>query len=385
MAAKVLPGRNGELSYSNLKWRGGNEFAGRNCGWPETEGLGSQSADSPSLCPSDGRRPPLCRPHASALVADHQVLPSSSLDLLLDSFDSNTEGLFYQDFVLCRQLTVGLKIAGFRHFRCGPGLLPSQTAERKLELRKTKGWKEIIRLGETRFATTFIALKSLHDHKDSLQALVTSGDYKKFLKIDKGKEVKQIVLNEKFWNNCLITMRIMGPLIRLLRVCDTDERPSLGYVYEGMYRAINGIKKLFKNKERFYKPYTNIINERWDRMLRKNLHAAAYYLNHAFQYDPTFSTHPEITNGLFDYIESKVDWCSLDVLTYEIDFWVVEEIPIGELDYDELEEELEELLIPLESSNFQQFEDDEDEAEPEDVNLDLFQRRSVLVDEDDWI
>ncbi|KAG6528237.1 hypothetical protein ZIOFF_010388 [Zingiber officinale] len=351
-------------------------------------------------------------------------------------------------------------------------------------LRKTKGWKEIIRPGETRFATTFIALKSLHDHKDSLQALVTSGDYKKFLKIDKGKEVKQIVLDEKFWNNCLITVRIMGPLIRLLRVCDTDERPSLGYVYEGMYRAINGIKKLFKNKERFYKPYTDIINERWDRMLRKNLHADAYYLNPAFQYDPTFSTHPEITNGLFDYIESKVDWCSLDALTYEIgmfrdrqgsfgrksailssqtnrpeswwklfgcdaqnlqklairilgqtasssgcernwsvferihtkrrnrlehqrlndlvyvhynlrlqyrseqpkrsydpvdyefidktDFWVVEETPIGELDYDELEEGLEELPIPLESSNFQQFEADGDEAEPEDVNLDFF-------------
>ncbi|KAG6519024.1 hypothetical protein ZIOFF_022513 [Zingiber officinale] len=72
-------------------------------------------------------------------------------------------------------------------------------------------------------------------------------------------------------------VRIMGPLIHLLCVCGTDERPSLGYVYEGMYRAINGIKKLFKNKERFYQPYTDIINERWDRMLRKNLLAAAYY------------------------------------------------------------------------------------------------------------
>ncbi|KAG6525984.1 hypothetical protein ZIOFF_015958 [Zingiber officinale] len=238
---------------------------------------------------------------------------------------------------------------------------------------------------------------------DSLQVLITSGDYKKFLKIDKGKEVKQIVLDEKFWNNYLITMRIMGQLIRLLHVYDTDERPSLGYVYEGMYRAINDIKKLFKNKERSYKPYTDIINERWDRMLRKNLQATAYYLNPAFQYDPTFSIHPEITNGLFDYIESKVDWCSLDVLTYEIGMFRDRqgsfgrksailssqknrpETPIGELDYDELEEELEELPIPLESSNFQQFEDDGDEAEPEDVNLDLFQSRSVLVDKDDWI
>ncbi|XP_042415140.1 uncharacterized protein LOC122004296 [Zingiber officinale] len=115
-------------------------------------------------------------------------------------------------------------------------------------LRKTKGWKEIIRPGETRFATTFIALKSLHDHKDSLQALVTSGDYKKFLKIDKGKEVKQIVLDEKFWNNCLITVRIMGPLIRLLRVCDTDERPSLGYVYEACIEQLMASRSSLKTK-----------------------------------------------------------------------------------------------------------------------------------------
>nr|XP_027077056.1 uncharacterized protein LOC113700816 [Coffea arabica] len=119
-------------------------------------------------------------------------------------------------------------------------------------LRKTTGWKEIIRSGETSFATTFIALKSLHDHKDSLQSLVTSEDYKKFLRIEKGKEVKQIVLDERFCNNCLIMVRIMGPVIRLLRICDTDERPSLGYVYEGMFRVINGIKKLFRNKERLY-------------------------------------------------------------------------------------------------------------------------------------
>ncbi|RVW34463.1 hypothetical protein CK203_081376 [Vitis vinifera] len=34
-----------------------------------------------------------------------------------------------------------------------------------------EGWTEILRLGATRFATTFIALKSLHDHKHDLQAL----------------------------------------------------------------------------------------------------------------------------------------------------------------------------------------------------------------------
>ncbi|KAG6501995.1 hypothetical protein ZIOFF_041882 [Zingiber officinale] len=78
---------------------------------------------------------------------------------------------------------------------------------------------------------------------------------------------------------------------------------------------------------------------------------------------------------------SKQPKRSYDLVNYEsidkTDFWVVEEMPIGELDYDELEEELEELPITMEN--------DEDEAEPEDVNLDLFQHRSVIVDEDNWI
>lgn len=39
-------------------------------------------------------------------------------------------------------------------------------------LRNRLSWSEIIRLGETRFATSFIALQSLHVHKDYLQSMV---------------------------------------------------------------------------------------------------------------------------------------------------------------------------------------------------------------------
>ena len=54
----------------------------------------------------------------------------------------------------------------------------------------------------------------------------------------------------------------MAPLVRLLRIVDCDERPSMGYVYEGMYRARLGIKKLFNRNKRLYKPYTNVIKQR---------------------------------------------------------------------------------------------------------------------------
>ena len=78
----------------------------------------------------------------------------------------------------------------------------------------------------------------------------------------------------------------------------------IGYVYEGMYRAKKGIKKLFRNNKELYKPYTQIIKKRWDKMLRKSLHAAAYWLNPVFQYDQdSFCKKPEVVNGVTDMIE----------------------------------------------------------------------------------
>ncbi|GKV15487.1 hypothetical protein SLEP1_g26274 [Rubroshorea leprosula] len=44
-----------------------------------------------------------------------------------------------------------------------------------------------------------------------------------------------VMRNKKFWNNCELVVKIVGPLIRLLRIVDSDEMPSLGYVYDGMY------------------------------------------------------------------------------------------------------------------------------------------------------
>ncbi|XP_052625614.1 uncharacterized protein LOC128132732 [Lactuca sativa] len=106
---------------------------------------------------------------------------------------------------------------------------------------------------------------------------------KKVIRLEKAKEVKLIILNESFWNNCAIIVKVMTPMLRLLRICDSDEKSALGYVYEGMYRAKKGIKKLFRNNKELYTPYTNIIKNRWDRMLCKSLHASAYWLNSVFQ------------------------------------------------------------------------------------------------------
>ncbi|XP_020680610.1 uncharacterized protein LOC110098209 [Dendrobium catenatum] len=101
-------------------------------------------------------------------------------------------------------------------------------------LRKTKDWTEIVRPGVIRFATTFITLKSVHDHKHDLQAFITSKAYidSKLSKTMKGKEAASIILDAKFLDDRFIISKLSEPLIRLLRIVDADEKPSLGYLYD---------------------------------------------------------------------------------------------------------------------------------------------------------
>ncbi|KAH7842746.1 hypothetical protein Vadar_008682 [Vaccinium darrowii] len=176
-------------------------------------------------------------------------------------------------------------------------------------LRKRPGWTEIVRPGVTRFATTFIALHSIQKHKCDLQALATSKDFSssRYAKEKKGKEAMAIILDNKFWNECLIIVKIVEPLMRLLRIVDGDKKPNIGYVYEGMYRARLGIKSMLKKKKSLYRPFTAIIKARWDRQLRKNIHAATYWLNPVFQYDnKSFCRKPKVMAGFLDVVDDKI-------------------------------------------------------------------------------
>ncbi|XP_054793192.1 uncharacterized protein LOC129298780 [Prosopis cineraria] len=112
-------------------------------------------------------------------------------------------------------------------------------------LRKRSGWKEIVRPGATRFATTFITLHSIYMHKHELQALVTDKHFvdHKLSKTQAGIIVTAIILDNGFWGDCLEIVKVVSPLIKLLRIVDSDEKLSLPYVYEGMQRAKKAIKR----------------------------------------------------------------------------------------------------------------------------------------------
>ncbi|KAH7691790.1 Ribonuclease H-like protein, partial [Dioscorea alata] len=91
-------------------------------------------------------------------------------------------------------------------------------------------------------------------------------------KTRQAKDVCNIVLDNQFRNDCLVVVKIASPLVRLLRIVDSDERPSLGYIYEGIIRARKAIKETFKYVRRLYQPYISILEERWEHQIRQDIH-----------------------------------------------------------------------------------------------------------------
>ncbi|KAJ1413314.1 Ribonuclease H-like superfamily, partial [Sesbania bispinosa] len=102
---------------------------------------------------------------------------------------------------------------------------------------------------------------------------------------------------------------IVAPIIRLLRIVDADEKPSMGYVYDCMQRAKNAIKMMFRKKKNLYKPYTELIKARWDRHLKRNLHATTYFFNPAFFYDEDYNEKNRVVSALLDLLDKK-DFCN---------------------------------------------------------------------------
>ncbi|XP_015964976.3 uncharacterized protein LOC107488718 [Arachis duranensis] len=139
-------------------------------------------------------------------------------------------------------------------------------------LRKRPHCREIVRPSATRFATVFITLKSIFDHKKDLQ------------------------------DDCFTVCKLVGPLIKLLRLVDVDDKSSLGYVYKGMLRAEDAIKEMFRQNKTAYQPYTDIINSRWDKHLKKDLHAAAYFLNPSFFFNENYKEVPDVMRGILDLV-----------------------------------------------------------------------------------
>ena len=115
----------------------------------------------------------------------------------------------------------------------------------------TKG-KDLVRPGMTRFATSYLTLGCLHEKKGALIRMFTSDEWKssKFAKTKDGKMIENVVLDRMFWRDIVICLRGAYPLLHVLRMVDSDEKPAMGYIYEEMDRAKEKIQSAFQGVQK---------------------------------------------------------------------------------------------------------------------------------------
>ncbi|XP_057755952.1 uncharacterized protein LOC130975140 [Arachis stenosperma] len=97
-----------------------------------------------------------------------------------------------------------------------------------------------------------------------------------------------MALDSRLWKNIVICLKAAAPLITVLRLVDSDEKPAMGFIFEGMRNAKETIKTNFGCVKKSYEPIWEIIDGRWESQLHRPLHAAAYYLNPHYHYEPNF-------------------------------------------------------------------------------------------------
>ena len=147
---------------------------------------------------------------------------------------------------------------------------------------------QLLKVGETRFASHYIMIKRLVDMRDALSSMVVSPQWQtwKQSNSEKAMRVRGTILDEAWWVQAELFVSIMEPLVDLLRLCDSDV-PMLGDIYEGTDRMLERIQELLEEKDPvLFGTIKDIIISRWNKY-NTNLHALAYALNPKY-YDEVY-------------------------------------------------------------------------------------------------
>ena len=113
----------------------------------------------------------------------------------------------------------------------------------------TKG-KHLIRPAVTRCATSYLTLDCLNRNKEVLMRMFTSKSWKSsgFARTTSGRHVENLVMDSKFWKNIVVCLKGANPLIKVLRLVNSDEKPAMGFIYKEINRAKDKIRSAFKKR-----------------------------------------------------------------------------------------------------------------------------------------
>lgn len=146
---------------------------------------------------------------------------------------------------------------------------------------------KLLSVADTRFASSIIMLKRFKLISRGLQTMVISERWSSYREDDVGKaaSVKEMVLNDIWWDKIDYILSFTLPIYEMLRFCDTD-KPCLHLVYEMWDSMIEKVKatiyrhegKADNEESAFYNVVYQILVERWTKSSTP-LHCLAHSLN----------------------------------------------------------------------------------------------------------
>jgi len=141
--------------------------------------------------------------------------------------------------------------------------------------------KELVRCGVTRFATSFLTLESLYQARDNLRKF----DWARWARNNETCiQVSKYVLSTRFWLTIEDLLRASEPIIKVLRLVDSDSNPTMAYLQGAFLEAKKAITENFKEDACSARPILDILDRRWEKHYKSPLVKAAMMLNPSSYY-----------------------------------------------------------------------------------------------------
>lgn len=193
-----------------------------------------------------------------------------------------------------------------------------------LALMRSLTKRELVRPAVTRFATANLTLESLLKSRQELEEMFVSRKWvnSKWGRSKEGKGIRKIVLHDKdFWPSVSYSLMVTKPLVKVLRLVDSEKEPAIGFLYGAIDQAKEEIKSNLDDDISKYKEILDIIDQKWDmRKHQRDLHAAACFLNPQIHYEPGANFNSSVISGLYNCMDRLiVDSEEKDQVHLEID------------------------------------------------------------------
>ncbi|MQL86161.1 hypothetical protein Taro_018691 [Colocasia esculenta] len=116
---------------------------------------------------------------------------------------------------------------------------------------------------------------------------------------DVALQVQDLISNARFWEKVSHYLKVIEPLVLILRMVDGDDKNDIRYLYEAMDKAK---EKLRERNPKAYRKWWAIIDKRWEMTLHHDLHTAGYFFNPRIQYKDDVHNDGEVMRGTINVI-----------------------------------------------------------------------------------